>query len=191
MTRGNETGERIRAELEESSIQFHALLDSLTDEDWNAPSRNPAWTNGQLLFHMVFAFMLVPALFWMIRFWSRLPDRFSRWFARGLDFLTPVFNWFNALGPRGQAVVFGRGRIGAIYDRAHRSILRKIDSLGGDEWSLGMHYPRRWDPAFGDFMTFEDLFRYPTRHFRRHLRHLSAGRATSKESAARLAGPSV
>jgi DinB family protein len=172
---GNSARHQVREELEASRAQFHALLDSLTDADWDAPSHNSAWTNGQLVFHMAFAFALVPALFWMIRFWSRMPDRYSRGFARALDFSTPVFNWFNAIGPRGQALVFGRKRIGSLYDRVNRSILRKVDSLPDDRWSAGMHYPRRWDPIFGDFMTLEDLFRYPPKHFTRHLLQLSTG----------------
>lgn len=177
---GSEVGERIHRELEANRAEFHSLLDSLTQEGWDAPSCNLAWTNGQLVYHMVFAFALIPALFWMIRFWSRLPDRCSRRFAAVLDFSTPVFNWFNAVGPKGQAALFGRGRVGAIYDRVHRSILRQIDSLGDDDWARGMHYPRRWAPTFGDFMTFEDLFRYPTQHFEHHLRHLSAGSVTTR-----------
>ena len=171
----SEVGKRIRDELEETRRQFHTLLGSLSAADWDAPSRNPAWTNGQLVFHMLFAFMLIPSLFWLVRFWSRLPDRYSRAFARVLDFSTPFFNWVNALGPRGQAVVFGQRRAGSIYDRLHRSILRKVDSMKDDDWGRGMNYPRRWDPDFGEFMTFERLFRYPTLHFRRHLAQLSRG----------------
>jgi hypothetical protein len=129
---------------------------------------------------MLFAFMLIPSLFWLIRLFSRLPRVVSRAFARALDFSTPLFNWVNALGPRGQARVFGRARAGAIYDRVHRSILRKVESLPDDEWGRGMHYPVRWDPAFGEFMTYDSLFRYPTQHFRRHLAQLSAGEATSQ-----------
>jgi DinB family protein len=167
--------EEIRAEFEKTRSQFHAILGSLSEADWRAPSGNPAWTNGQLLFHMMFAFMLVPALFFMIRFWSRRPERYSRAFARMLDASTPVFNWINALGPHLGACLYGCRRIGAKYDRVHRAILRRLDALADDEWARGMYYPRRWDPIFGDFMTFEDLFRYPGAHFRHHLRHLSPG----------------
>ena len=170
----NGARERVRTGLEAAHRRFHALLDSLSEADWTAPSRNPAWTNGQLVYHILFAFVLIPALFWMIKFWSRLPSRYSRRFAQILNFSTPVFNRINAIGPRGQALVFGRKRAGAIFDRVYRSILKKVDSLRGDEWSAGMHYPRRWDPTFGDFMTFEDLFKYPPAHFEHHLSQLSA-----------------
>jgi hypothetical protein len=173
-------GKRIRDELEETRREFHALLTSLSAADWDAPSRNPAWTNGQVVFHMLFAFLLIPSLFWLIRFWSRLPDSYSRAFARMLDFSTPLFNRVNALGPRGQAVVFGRRRAGPIYDRVHRSILRQVDSIKDDDWGRGMSYPRRWDPDFGAFMTFESLFRYPTQHFRRHRAQLSGGTAPAR-----------
>ena len=176
----SEIGQRIRGEMEETRRQFHALLSSLSDADWGAPSRNPAWTNGQLVFHMLFAFMLIPSLFWLMRFWSSLPDRYSRAFARILDLSTPLFNRVNALGPRGQAAIFGRRRAGSIYDRVHRSILRKVDSIMDDDWGRGMNYPRRWDPEFGEFMTFEHLFRYPTQHFQRHVAQLSGGTAPAR-----------
>ncbi len=80
----------------------------------------------------------------------------------------------NALGPRGQARLLGR-RASAVFDRAYRSILGKVDSLHGSRWQRGMYYPQRWDPSFGEFMTFEDLLGYPSRHMRRHLSQLSAG----------------
>jgi len=169
---------RVRSDLEVSSCRFHALLDSLSQDDWDAPSLNPAWTNGQLVYHALFGFVLVPSLFWMIRFWSRLPDSWSKHFAQVLDFSTPLFNRVNALGPRGQARLLGRKRAGTIFDRVHSSILMRVDSLEGTQWERGMHYPQRWDPTFGDFMTFADLFGYPSKHFEKHLRHLSAGDAS-------------
>ena len=165
--------ERIRAELEDARAQFHAVLDSLTEADWRAPSRNPAWNNGQLLFHMAFGFVLIPPLFGMIRFWSRRSRRSSRAFASVLDFSTPVFNWVNALGPKGGGRVYDRRRLGRKFDRVHAKILRRLDSVRDNEWGAGMYYPRRWDPTFGEFMTYEALFRYPVAHFRHHLRHLS------------------
>jgi len=165
----------VAADLATVRCQFHALLDSLSQEDWDNPSRNPAWTNGQLVYHMLFAFMLIPSLFWMIRFWSRLPGWASRGFAAVLNFSTPLFDRVNALGPRGQERLFGRERASRLLDRRLDSIDRKARSLRPDRWQAGMHYPRRWDPAFGDFMTYADLFAYPGAHFRKHLGQMSAG----------------
>jgi hypothetical protein len=129
---GDDVRERIRAELEETRSQFHRLLDSLTEADWHAPSRNPAWTNGQLLFHMTFAFILISPLFRVIRFWSGRSRRSSRGFARMLDFSTPLFNRVNALGPRLGSHVYGYRRVGAKYDRVRAAILRRLDSVRDD-----------------------------------------------------------
>jgi hypothetical protein len=148
--------------------ELHAILDSLPEGAWNELSANPGWTNGQLLFHILLGFILVPSLFWLIRLFSHLPDAFSRVFARMLNASTPLFNRINAVGPRIGAHIFSRQRLGRQYDRVHRAILKKIDSVGPDEWTRGMHYPTRWDPRFDDYMNFERLFRYPMIHFRHH-----------------------
>jgi hypothetical protein len=36
-----------------------------------------------------------------------------------------------------------------------------------------MHYPPRWDPFFEDFMTLDDVYRYPGRHFDFHAHQLT------------------
>jgi hypothetical protein len=167
------TAARIRADHERTRTAFDSLVRSLDDESWRAPSLNPAWTNGQLLFHMAFGFILIPPLFAMIGFWSRRSPRASHAFASTLDFFTPAFNRVNALGPRIGALVYGRTRLAGQFDRVHAAILRKVDSVDPAEWPRGMYYPRRWDPTFGEFMTFEELFEYPIAHFERHMRHLA------------------
>jgi hypothetical protein len=169
------TADAIRDDLAEAGRRFHELVDSMSDSDWKTPSRNPAWTNGQVVYHVLFGFILIPALFGMIRFWSRMPPRFSRSFARALNWSTPVFNLANSLGPKGQAALFGQKRAIPIFDRVHRAILRRVDSLEQGEWRRGMYYPDRWDNLFRDFMTYEDLFRYPGLHLKKHLNQLALG----------------
>ena len=44
--------ESIRSELESTHLSFHAVLDSLSEEDCHKPSLNPGWTNGEILAHM-------------------------------------------------------------------------------------------------------------------------------------------
>lgn len=163
----------IRAEIEATGSSFHALLDSLTDEDLRRQSHNPGWTNGEVLFHIVLAFILVPFLVPLLRFFGRLPRRFSRLFAAVLDAGTGLFNVANGLGPRLGSRVFSGARLGALFDRTQRSILQLVASTRDEEWERGMYYPSRWEPLFGDFMTLEDVVRYPTIHFRFHVDQLS------------------
>ncbi len=165
--------EALRAMLESSRVSFHSLLDSLSDEDLHRRSNNPGWTNGEVLFHIVFAFMLIPKLVPLLRLWGRLPARYSRVFAHLLNGATPVFNWINAIGARGGGKIYTRDRIRMKYDRVHLSILRKLDAIPNDEWSLGMYYPDRWDALFDEYMTLEEVFCFPMRHFAFHLKQVS------------------
>lgn len=165
--------ETIRAELEETRETFHALLNSLTEENIRGRSHNPGWTNGEILAHMTFGFIIVNVLLPMARLWGRLPKGSSKWFAWLLNTFTGPFNWFNAIGARGQGKVFTHQRIGKIYDRIFFSLLRQVDSIKDDEWGQGMYYPTKWDSNFDEFMTLEKLFHYPVIHFNFHLKQIA------------------
>ena len=161
--------QKIRKELETARARFHQLHQSLSEEDFQKQSLNPGWTNGEIMAHMAFGFLILNALLPMARFWGRLPKGSSKWFARLLNAFTGPFNWFNMLGARGQGKVFTYQRVLNVFDRAYVSLSRKLDSVKDDEWTHGMYYPTRWDPNFYEFMTLEKLFHYPVTHFNLHL----------------------
>jgi hypothetical protein len=163
----------IREELETSCASFHSLLASLSVQDFQRQSLNPGWTNGEILAHMTFGFMIVNILLPLARVWGRLPKGSSRWFAWLLNALTGPFNWFNAIGARGQGKVFTPERAGRIFDRVHVSLLKKVNSIQDQEWKHGMYYPTKWDASFDEFMTLENLFHYPVKHFNFHLKQIS------------------
>ena len=165
--------ESIYKELETTRASFHSLLDSLPEEDFQKQSLNPGWTNGEILAHMTFGFIVINVLLPMARFWGKLPKGSSKWFAWLLNAFTGPFNWFNALGARGQGKFFTYQRVGKIYDRTYFSLLKKIDSIKGYEWERGMYYPTKWDSNFDEFMTLEKLFYYPVIHFNFHLTQIS------------------
>src|SRR5689334_17757784 len=163
----------IREELETSRASFHSLLASLSVQDFQRQSLNAGWTNGEILAHMTFGFIIINVLLLMARLWGRLPKGSSKWFAWLLNAFTGPFNWINALGARGQGKFFTRNRIGKIYDWTYFSLLKKINSIKADEWERGMYYPTRWDSNFSEFMTLEKLFRYPVIHFNFHLEQIA------------------
>ncbi len=163
----------IRSELEATRSSFHAVLDSLSEEDVHRPSLNPGWTNGEILAHMLFGFIILNALLPMARIWGHLPKGSSKPFAWLLDVSAGPFNWFNALGARMQGKVFTYQRIGKLYDRVNASLLTKVASLHDEEWERGMYYPTQWDSNFSEFMTLEKLFHYPVIHFNFHRNQLS------------------
>jgi hypothetical protein len=92
--------EVIRSELESARGKFHTLLDSLAEEDMHRQSLNPGWTNGEILAHMTFGFIILNVLMPMARLWGRLPKGSSKPFAWLLNAFTGPFNWVNALGAR-------------------------------------------------------------------------------------------
>ncbi len=159
----------IQTELDATQRTFHTLLDSLTEEDMHRQSLNPGWTNGEIMAHMTFGFLILNVLMPMARLWGRLPKGSSKPFAWLLNALTGPFNWINALGARGQGKVFTYKRIGKIYDRVYVSLLKQVNSIRADEWQRGMYYPIKWDSNFDEFMTLEKLFHYPIIHFNFHM----------------------
>lgn len=169
MNNRRETQEAIRAELEATRKVFHALLDSLSESDLYRKSQNPGWTNGEILVHMTFGFIILNALLPLARLWAHLPRWTSKPFAWLLNAFTVPFNWINALGTRGQARLFTYRRIAKIYDRANDLLMKHVDHIQDDEWERGMYYPTRWDSNFNEFMTIRELFHYPVKHFNFHV----------------------
>jgi len=165
--------EEILTQLNVARASFHALVDSLSEQDFQRQSLNPGWTNGEILAHMTFGFIIINVLLPLARLWGRLPRGSSKPLAWLLNVSTRPFNWFNALGARGQGKVFSHQRIGKIFDSVYFSLLKKINSIKDNEWERGMYYPTKWDANFDEFMTLEKLFHYPVTHFNFHLTQIA------------------
>ena len=54
--------DKIHQDLEEARRTFHQLVRDTTAEDLRRPSQGTRWTNRQLLFHMVFGYLIVRTL---------------------------------------------------------------------------------------------------------------------------------
>jgi hypothetical protein len=163
----------LRGELESARIVFHCLVDSLSDEELLRTSRNPAWTNKQVIFHMALGFFLLPSLSLLGLLFGRLPPVFSRAFARLLNGLTRPFNIMNALGAYGGGRVVTRAALGRIFGGVYGLSLWLAQHVPSADWTRGMYYPTDWDPLFSRFMTLEDVFRFPVRHFYAHVKQIA------------------
>ena len=75
------------------------------------------WTNEQLMFHMVFGYMVVQRLLLLVRLFGPLPRRISRGYACVLDAATAPFDVINYYGSRMAARVYNRKRMGAKLNR--------------------------------------------------------------------------
>jgi hypothetical protein len=163
----------IAAELERARVELRWLVERADAADFDRISNGTRWTNEQLLFHMVFGFMVVTRLLPLVRMLGRLPAAASRVHARLLDAATTPFHAINYRGSCAAATVYNRKRMTAQCDRVIAKLQRKLAAEPEGNFRLGMHFPVRWDPFFADYMTIEDIYRYPTKHFDYHRRQLT------------------
>ena len=91
----------IRTEMDRVRADFRELVDTATVRELRRPSDGTKWTNEQLLFHMVFGYLLVRNLLVLVRGFSQLPDGASRRFAATLNAGTRPFHTVNYVGSLG------------------------------------------------------------------------------------------
>lgn len=163
----------IAAQLEGARQDLHALLAGTTGEQLRRRSSGTRWTNEQLLFHMVFGFLVVRRLLPLVRLVSRLPAPVGRGFARLLDLACRPFHAVNYLGSCGGALVFNRHRMGPLCDRTIAALTTSLKQESEQVLARGMPFPTSWDPCFAAFMTLEAVYSYPVLHYRHHRGQLS------------------
>jgi hypothetical protein len=101
----------LSADLERARRDFHRTLGVVRADEWDKPTSGTRWTNEQLLFHMVFGYMVVQRLLILVKLFSGLPRSVSRRFAQALNAGTPLFDTINYHGSCMAALVFNRKRI--------------------------------------------------------------------------------
>jgi hypothetical protein len=163
----------IAAELDQARLELHYLLDRAGTADFERTSNGTRWTNEQLLFHMVFGFMVVARLLPLVRVLGRLPAPVGRSYAWLLNAASAPFHQINYYGSCAAARVYNRRRMAAQCDRVIARLQGKLVEEPEKNFALAMHFPVGWDPFFTDSMTLEAVYRYPTKHFDFHRRQLT------------------
>jgi DinB family protein len=163
----------VHDELDRVQADFHRLLAQATRASLARQTSGTKWTNEQLLFHMVFGYMIVRALRPLVAAFGRLPAGYSRTYARLLNAATRPFDLINYLGPCAAIHVYNPRRMEAKLNRTLAALHRSLDAATPADLARAMHYPVRWDPFFTGHMTLADLYRYPTLHYDFHRRQLT------------------
>ncbi|WP_413785757.1 DinB family protein [Intrasporangium zincisolvens] len=136
-------------------------------------SNGTRWTNEQLLFHMLFGYLLVRNLLWLVRAFGRLPDAASRGFAALLNAATRPFHVVNYLGSLGGPHLLGSSGMERVMDTVTASLIRFLERADDRLLARGMHFPTGWDPYFQDYMTVQEVLHYATVHYQHHRRQLT------------------
>ena len=167
----------IDAELERVRADFHRLLDSAARAELRRPTNGTKWTNKQLLFHMLFGFIVVRVLLPLVKGFGRLPPAVSRTFAAILNAGTRPFHVINYLSALPGGAVLGSRAMGKLMDSTIGHLRGRLARESERTLALAMHFPVGWDPYFKEIMTVADIYHYPTQHDDHHRRQLTTRRA--------------
>jgi hypothetical protein len=167
----------IDAELERRAADFHRLLDSATASELRMRTNGTRWTNQQLLFHMLFGFILVRVLLPLVKGFGRLPPAASGAFATILNAGSRPFHVINYLSALPGGTVLRRQAVAKLMDRTIEHLRSRLARESEHALGRAMHFPVGWDPYFKGTMTVADVYRYPTQHYDHHRRQLTTRRA--------------
>ena len=142
-----------------------------------APTNGTTWTNEQLLFHMLFGFVLGRVLLVLVKGFGRLPDAVSAAFAAVLNAFTRPFHLVNYLGACAGGRALSVDAMSRLMDRTIGHLRARLDRESQRNLALAMHFPAGWDPYFKDVMTVADVYNFPTQHYDHHRRQLTTRRA--------------
>lgn len=164
-------------ELERVRADFRVLALDMSRAEQHTRTDGTRWTNRQLLFHMLFGYLLVRVLLRLVRAAARLPESASRGFATLLNAGTRVFHVVNYLSALpGAALLTPRAQT-RLMDRTLDRLLARLEQESGSSLDLAMHFPVGWDPYFHDVMTVTDVYHYPTQHYDHHRHQLTTAAA--------------
>src|SRR6478672_5642798 len=141
----------IHEELRQAQNDFHQLVAGATAQDLRRRSDGTRWTNRQLLWHMVFGYLIVRTLMPLVHLLGRLG--WSRRFAATLNAAWRPFHRLNYLGSCGGGLVLAPGRMAGLMDLTIRGLTRRLEGEAPAQLALTMHFPTRWDPYFRPTMS--------------------------------------
>jgi hypothetical protein len=171
--------QHIHDELDQAYATFQQLTRDASRSDLSRLSDGTRWTNQQLLFHMMFGYLIVRRLLPIVRFFDRLPAWASLGFAAVLNAGRRPFHLVNYLGSRAGGTVLDPTRTEKLLKRIIDGLHRELDGENESSLRRAMHFPVGWDPYFKDTMTLADVYHYGTQHFDHHRAQLTLDRDVS------------
>jgi hypothetical protein len=166
----------IDADMDRVAADFRDLVDVATPAELRAPTTGTKWTNRELLFHMLFGFLLVRALVVLVKGLGRLPQAISGVMAAAMNAGTRPFHVLNYLcALPGGRMLSGRAT-SRLMDRTIGNLRGNLVRESKRTLALAMHFPTGWDPYFKEVMTVADVYDYATRHYDHHRRQLTINR---------------
>ena len=149
-------------EMEITRQNFHHLLDSVPEDFYHHPSDNPAWTIGEVLFHISLAPRFLTADLRMILG--------QTWISKLIGGIVPksIFDKLNEhFTKRWASRNMTREKLARAYDKAHDNAMHALKSLRKEDFGKSLEYPD-YDELLTGVVSVEKLYRYITIHFNVH-----------------------
>ena len=153
-------------QLEETLRDFHHLLDSVPESLYHHPSDNPAWTMGDVLFHIAIGTHALRFEIWMIRHARGLFQFFAN------DVTAHIFNWSNAIFTHRPKQITRQSLI-KVYEEGHAGLRSSLKRMDETDFQKSVIYPKSLVPELAGIVTIEILFRYAKEHFDVHKKQIS------------------
>ena len=161
----------IQQEMERARVTFQELVERASAEELGRRSDGTRWTNRQLLFHMVFGYLLVRTLLPLVHLLGRLG--WSRRFAATLNSLRRPFHVINYLGSVGGGQLLPPPAMTRLMNRTVQALQRRLAVETDHSLKLVMHFPPAWHSYFQPIMSVADVYHFGTQHFDHHQRQLT------------------
>ena len=164
--------EDLAQELEVTRQNFHHLLDSVPEALYLHPSDNPAWTIGDVLYHITLGPPALRFEIWMICRASWLFKIFLN------NTTSKIFNWGNALFARRPKRITRQSLLKA-YEAGHAGLMSSLRRVRKEDFRKSVNYPAAFVSELAGEVTVERLFRYVTLHFEVHAGQIRSAIALS------------
>ena len=153
--------EHLAEELEAARGGFHQLLDSVPESAYSHPSDNPAWTIGDVLYHLTLGPPALHFEIWMIRY---LPGLYPLVMNR---FVSTIFNRVNAAFT-GRPKRISRQMLTQAYEKGHAGLVSRLNHMQDADFQRSVMYPPEFVSDLAGLVSIERLFHYVKGHFDVH-----------------------
>jgi hypothetical protein len=160
--------EELMTEIESTRREYHQLVASTPEKFYGHPSANPAWTIGDVLYHITLGPPAIRAEIWMIRYAPWL-------FSTALNNWTAgIFNRGNALFARHPKRITPKTLI-RNYERGHAGLMASLRSMREADFRKSIRYPDSFVTELAGVVSVERLFRYIKLHYELHASQIREG----------------
>ncbi|MEW5940727.1 MAG: DinB family protein [Chloroflexota bacterium] len=162
--------DELLSEIEETRERFLYFLESIPEAEYARPSDNPAWTVGDVLYHVT----LGP---WALAFelWVFVHAHGLFQFAMKI-FPSRLFNRVNAWFARKDARRLERAEMAKTYERGHARLRAVLEKVREKDLSKSVTYPAEFVSELAGEVNVERLVHYVTGHFELHAAQIQRAR---------------